>query len=73
MKPAHIGIGTIGHIDYKITTLSHAIEVVTQKQMKTLDEIRLEEKSVLFEINSINEPIRESRRERRARERKNKK
>lgn len=78
-KPRIINIGTIGHIDHGKTTLSAAINNVIQSNTKTLKEIMEESKLLKFEITNtfdpfekLEFPIKESRSERRKRERKTK-
>ena len=76
-KP-HLNIGTIGHVDHGKTTLTAAINVIAERQTKTLNQIAEESKSVNFTFSNTIQPIsihsiKESRRERRERERKTKK
>ena len=69
-KP-HINIGIIGHLDHGITTLSAILPQVFENATKTINEIIEEEKSIKIDVPYLKLP-KESRTERRARERKNK-
>ena len=68
MKEKIIHVGIIG-IDHKITTLSASIQKVLENTTKNINEIIEEEKSIKFEVPYLELP-KESRTERRARERK---
>ena len=70
-KP-HLNIGTIGHVDHGKTTLTAAIQKVLENPTKTINEIIEKEKSIKIDIPYLELP-KETRKERRVRERKNNK
>ena len=70
-KP-HINIGIIGNVEPVTTTLTAAIQKVLENPTKTINEIIEKEKSIKIDIPYLELP-KETRKERRARERKNKK
>ena len=70
-KP-HINIGIIGHVDHGKTTLTAAIQKVLENPTKTINEIIKKEKSIKIDIPYLELP-KETRKERRVRERKNNK
>ena len=70
-KP-HINIGIIGHVDHGKTTLTAAIQKVLENPTKTINEIIEKEKSIKIDIPYLELP-KETRKERRVRERKNNK